>query len=188
MAEQQRRIEIENARGCFVFDFEDDAIVVTRNGVEDKGRWMDPAWLVLFDEVLALGADLDEHVLALRRETERAANLVRNWTEECDMRKEENATLQRRLILVGRRAGALQEQIARMQAKRAGDLVALINCPKCGSEYTTNVRARQDGVDGVLVVCIDCDEHVPWRALREEEKPKEKPDEPDPDGASGTPS
>lgn len=183
--QQQRRIEIKNKHGNYIFvEDEQGGLDVFQDGSPlTQDDMLHPAH-ALFDEILAIGADLDEHVIAFKREEERGANLVRNWVEECDMRKEENATLQRRLVLVGERAGALQEQLARVKAKRAGDLVKRIDCPKCGSEYTAAVHARQDGVAGVLVVCIDCDELVPWRALTDSEIPKEHHAEPDPDGPS----
>lgn len=177
----QRKVEVENELGKLLFA--EDEVFKTITVYRNNEAWfhanadtaVHDVIATLFNEVLAIGADYDEVSLAFKREEQRGANLVRDWSDENDALEDENEKLLSKLLLVDRRATALRQQLARVQAKRAGGLVERIDCPKCGSEYTTSIHARQDGVDGVLVVCIDCDELVPWRALRETEIYKEPP-------------
>jgi len=119
-----RKVEIERDGQLFeIEEAQPGVLVVLVNGKPANGALSLPpvmalAFVALFEEVLALGADLDEHALALKRESSRAENMLRNWTEECGMLKEENATMQRKMLHAEARATALHEQLARVQAQR----------------------------------------------------------------------
>ena len=110
-----------------------------------------------------IGADLDETEKAFRREEERAGNAVKNWNEDAAMREQENGELIRRLRLASERADATVLQLGRERAKRAE--LPVTPCTWCGSEYTTPIFTRNAGRPGVIVVCCDCEEFIPWQEI-----------------------
>lgn len=163
------RVEIETIAGAFTFEIDEDgALSIMRDGAQVlavvKEDALYPAWLALLNEVLAIGADLDETEKAFRREEERAGNAVRNWNEDAAMRERENQELIRRVRLASERADATLMQLGRERAKRA-EISGVLPCPQCASEYTTPIFARSEGKPGVIAVCCDCQAFAPWREI-----------------------
>lgn len=161
--------------GCGeIFHFSEDEHGVVNVSVDGKPLAQADHMIAvraLFEEVLAIGEDLDETEKAFRREEERAGNAVRNWIAECDMRKRENEELLRKLMLVDQRAKACEEQLARERAKRLTGVQT--SCSNCSSVYVAPIAARAvvegDVTPGVILVCCDCQAFTPWRQLTKEE-------------------
>lgn len=169
----KKRIEIEVEGVTFAFELSGGVLNFWRGEsppvrfVPDSSHEID-ALYVLFNEALAIGADLDETEKAFRREEERAGNVVRAWNEDAAMRERENQELIRRVRLATTRAEAAELQLTRERAKRAAVSGALA-CTHCGSEYTAPIFSRHEGKPGVIVVCCDCEAFIPWREIEPKE-------------------
>ncbi len=122
------------------------------------------ALLVLFNEVLALGADLDETEKAFRREEERAGNMAIAWGKDIAIREREFRELDHRADLARTRADDTLVQLERERAKRA-EISGVQPCLECASEYTAPIFARSEGRPGVIAVCCDCGHFAPWREI-----------------------
>jgi len=163
-----KRVTVELEGVSFVFELKGLALTFSRGEAPpvtfgpDSSVELD-ALLVLFEEVLALGADLEETERAFRREEERCGNVVKAWNEDAAMRERENQELIRRVRLASERADATLVQLARERAKRAE--IKAVRCGHCDSEYTTPIFAREKGRPGYILVCCDCEAFAPWREI-----------------------